>query len=201
MDPVMYAATALAENIMLAAVEAARGGEGELAKTLGALDAPMYATNARGVVSYFNRACVGFAGRLPAVGKDRWNIAWRLYTDAGTVLPHANCPMAVAIREKRPVRGVTARAERPDGTWVSFMPLPTPLIDRPGKLRGAVSMLIDVTEVRRIAELRRQAERCIRLAQGFLERATSDALTLMAAEYQSRAADLERAAAPSPYIA
>jgi PAS domain-containing protein len=197
----MYAATALAEDTMLAAVEAARGGEGELARTLGALDAPIYATNARGVVSYFNPACVGFAGRLPAVGKDRWCVTWRLYTDAGAFLPHAQCPMAVAIREKRPVRGITAQAERPDGTWVSFMPLPTPLIDRAGALRGAVNMLIDVTEVRQIAELRRQAERCIRLAQGFLERATADALTLMAAEYQSKAADLERAAAPSPYLA
>jgi PAS domain-containing protein len=197
----MYAPTALAEDIMLAAVEAARGGEDELAEVLGGLDAPVYATNARGVVTYFNPACIGFAGRKPAVGKDRWCVTWRLYTDAGTFLPHAKCPMAVAIHEKRPVRGITAQAERPDGTWVSFMPLPTPLIDRDGKLRGAVNMLIDVSEVRQIAELRRQAERCIRLAQGCLERATCDALRLMAAEYQSKAADLERAAAPSRYFA
>ncbi|HXV01170.1 MAG TPA: hypothetical protein VG166_11790 [Caulobacteraceae bacterium] len=197
----MYAPTALAEDIMLAAVDAALGGEGELAKVLDGLDAPIYATNARGVVSYFNPACVGFAGRLPAVGKDRWCVTWRLYTDAGAFLPHAKCPMAMAIHEKRPVRGMTAKAERPDGTWVSFMPLPTPLIDGAGRLLGAVNMLIDVTEVRQIAELRRQAERCMRLAQGFIERPTGDALTLMAAEYQSKAADLERAAMPSLYFA
>ncbi|HEY2178028.1 MAG TPA: hypothetical protein VGH15_05550 [Caulobacteraceae bacterium] len=197
----MYAPTALAEDIMLSALEAARVGEDELDRVLGGIDAPIYATDARGVVRYFNPACIGFAGRLPAVGKDRWCVTWRLYTDAGTFLPHAKCPMATAIHEKRPVRGITAQAERPDGTWASFMPLPTPLIDAAGKLRGAVNMLIDVTEARQIAELRRQAERCIRLAQGFVERSTSDALTLMAAEYQSKAADLEQKAEPSRYLA
>jgi hypothetical protein len=37
--------------------------------------------------------------------------------------------MAVAVRERRAVRGVQAVAERPDGTHVDFRPHPTPLLD------------------------------------------------------------------------
>jgi two-component sensor histidine kinase len=42
-------------------------------------------------------------------------------------------------------------AERPDGTFVPFVPYPTPLHDSEGKLIGAINMLIDITE-------RKQAE-------------------------------------------
>jgi len=52
--------------------------------------------------------------------------------------------MAVAILERRPVRGISAVAERPDGSRVNFMPYPTPIFDTAGHLLGAVNMLIDV---------------------------------------------------------
>jgi two-component sensor histidine kinase len=45
-----------------------------------------------------------------------------------------------------------AEAERPDGTRVPFIPYPTPLHDEAGKLVGAVNMLVDITERKRIEE-------------------------------------------------
>ena len=57
--------------------------------------------------------------------------------------------MALALREKRPVRGMEAVAERPDGTMVPFIPYPTPLYDASGELIGAVNMLVDITERKR----------------------------------------------------
>ena len=54
--------------------------------------------------------------------------------------------MAVALKTGRPVRGMEAVAERPDGTLVPFMPYPTPLHDASGKVIGAVNMLVDLTE-------------------------------------------------------
>jgi two-component sensor histidine kinase len=59
--------------------------------------------------------------------------------------------MAIALRENRPIRGVEALAERPDGTMIPFLPFPTPLRDETGKLVGAVNMLVDISE-RRTAE-------------------------------------------------
>ena len=80
---------------------------------------------------------------------------WRLYWPDGTPLPHDECPMAVALKTGRPVRGVEAVAERPDGTRVPFMPYPTPLHDASGNVVGAVNMLVDLTE-RSHAEQARQ---------------------------------------------
>ncbi|WP_246679029.1 histidine kinase dimerization/phosphoacceptor domain -containing protein [Mesorhizobium sp. B2-2-1] len=59
--------------------------------------------------------------------------------------------MAVSLREGRPVRGVEAIAERPDGTRIPFIPYPTPMRDAAGEIVGGINMLVDVSE-------RKQAE-------------------------------------------
>ncbi|HLZ84148.1 MAG TPA: PAS domain-containing protein [Caulobacteraceae bacterium] len=183
-------ASAFAEELLRTAA-AAVGGRNDLAVALDALPAPIYVTDRDGVVIYFNEACVGFAGRTPAVGKDRWCVSWKLYTSGGDPLPHEACPMAEAIRSGQPVRGVTAVAERPDGVRVTFMPLPTPVFDADGALVGAVNILIDVTEYRQVAELRDQAHRCRRLARGLADKVTIRTLSQMADEYEAKARDIE----------
>lgn len=109
---------------------------------LEAHQAPIYLTDDEGVVVYANHACERFAGRAPALGQDRWCVTWKLYTDAGQFLPHEQCPMALAIRERKPIRGASAVAERPDGTRVPFKPFPTPIFGRDGRLVGAVNILM-----------------------------------------------------------
>jgi PAS domain-containing protein len=189
----MSSTTATADEIFNTAIEAvARGGD-DLFSALEALQAPIYVTDAQGVITHFNQACIGFAGRTPAVGKDRWCVTWKLYTDDGDFLPHDECPMAIAIRKKTPVRGVTAVAERPDGTRVNFMPFPTPLLGRDGELLGAINMLIDVTDARQIDDLWFQSKRCRRLATAAGDQRTADTLNLMAAEYEAKARELELA--------
>jgi len=64
----------------------------------------------------------------------------------GTPMQHDQCPMAIALKQGRPIRGRQAIAERPDGTRVPFMPFPTPLYDASGALVGAVNMLVDISE-------------------------------------------------------
>ena len=188
----MYASAALANEILYSAVQAAESGGEDLLPQLDALAAPIYVTDPDGVVTHFNQACIGFAGRTPAVGKDRWCVSWKLYTDQGEFLPHDQCPMALAIRDKTAIRGVTAVAERPDGRRVMFMPFPTPILDGDGELLGAVNMLLDITDLRQIAELRQEAHRCRWLANSFCDPKTNDTLNLMAAEYEAKASDLER---------
>ena len=113
---------------------------------LDALPAAIYTTDAAGRLTYYNAAAVQLAGRKPKIGSDEWCVTWRLYRPDGTPLPHDECPMAVALKTGRPVRGVEAIAERPDGTRVPFMPYPTPLHDASGNVVGAVNMLVDLTE-------------------------------------------------------
>lgn len=120
-----------------------------LRQLIESLPAAVYTTDAAGRITFYNRAAVEFAGREPVLGSDQWCVSLRLYRPDGTPLPHDECPMAVALKENRPVRGVEAIAERPDGTRVPFLPLPTPLHDDSGALIGAVNMLVDITDSKR----------------------------------------------------
>ncbi|MGQ0741912.1 MAG: sensor histidine kinase [Alphaproteobacteria bacterium] len=113
---------------------------------LDALPAAVYATDAEGTITYFNRAAAELAGRTPEIGKDKWSMSWRLFKADGSLLPLEECPMATALKEKRPVRGVEAFAVRPDGSRVPFLSHPTPLFDDAGQLAGAVDLLVDITE-------------------------------------------------------
>jgi len=125
--------------------------ENRLRCVLDSLPAAVYTTDAAGRVTYYNRAAVELAGREPVLGRDEWCVTWRLYQPDGTPLPHDRCPMAIAIRENRAVRGMEAILERPDGTHVPFLPYPTPLRDDTGALVGAVNMLVEISE-RKAAE-------------------------------------------------
>ena len=153
------------------------------------LPVPIYTTDATGAVTYWNRACVEFAGREPKLGEDKWCVTWQIYTTSGDRLPHDQCPMAQAIRDQRENRGAVAIAMRPDGSRRAFMPYPTPLFDKDGKLTGAVSMLIDVS-AEQADVLAEQAKRCRRLADATYDRQTCGVLSAMADEYAKTAADL-----------
>ncbi len=161
------------------------------AVTLDRLDAPAYLTDTQGNVTYWNRACVEFAGREPELGRDRWCVTWKLYTMAGDPLPHDACPMAVAIKQQRMVRNAVAIAERPDGGRRAFMPYPTPLFDETGAMTGAVNMLIDVS-AEQGKELLSQADRCRRLAKSVTDSRASRVLDDMAIGYERSAASLSQ---------
>jgi PAS domain S-box-containing protein len=119
-----------------------------------ALPVAIYTTDAQGRITHFNRACVEFSGRTPELGTDHWCVTWKLYHPDGTPLSHDKCPMAVALTERRIVRGAEAIAERPDGSRIWFEPYPTPLFDSNGNLVGGINMLVDVTERKRAQETR-----------------------------------------------
>lgn len=121
-----------------------KAGETRYADLLATLPFAVYTTDARGRITFYNEAAVALWGRRPVLGRDRWCGSWHIYSPNGAPLPHDRCPMAVAIREDRKVRGVSAVAERPDGTRVHFMPFPTPLHDVNDNLVGAVNVLLDL---------------------------------------------------------
>jgi PAS domain S-box-containing protein len=156
------------------------------------LPVPIYTTDADGAVTYWNRACVDFAGREPQLGRDRWCVTWKIYTMNGDFMPHDECPMAQAIQQQRMIRDTVAIAERPDGSRVAFRPYPTPLFDESGSMTGAVNMLIDVTEEQG-EMLHEQAERCRRLANALYSRESNIVLEQMAEGFERTAAELKAA--------
>jgi PAS domain S-box-containing protein len=138
----------------------ASAGHGSFRELLEALPAAVYTTDAEGTITFCNRAAIDMAGRTPTVGRDQWCVTFRLYRPDGTPLPHDQCPMAIALRERRPVRDMEILAERPDGELVPVMPFPTPLFDRSGEMVGAVNVLVDISKLKTAeqAEARRADE-------------------------------------------
>jgi len=128
---------------------------------LDALGVAVYTTDSDGRITFFNAAAADFWGRRPAVGEE-WCGSLRLLNLDETPMRHDECPMAITLKEARPVRGGQAIAVRPDGSNVSFMAYPTPLFDDRGELIGAVNVLVDITE-------RHRAEQAIRAAADALE--------------------------------
>ena len=103
------------------------GDDGRWRQLFQALPAAIYTTDAAGRITFYNEAAADLWGCRPELGTSEFCGSWKLYWPDGTPLPHGECPMAMALEQKRPIRGVEAVAERPDGTRVPFIPYPTPL--------------------------------------------------------------------------
>ncbi len=121
-------------------------------EVLKALPVAVYTTDAAGRITFYNEAAAALWGIRPELGKSEWCGSWRLYWPEGRPMPHDACPMAIALKEKRAIRGAEALAERPDGTRVPFLAYPTPLFDNSGELTGAVNTLVDITDRKKAEE-------------------------------------------------
>ncbi len=88
-----------------------------------ALPAAIYRTDAEGRLTFYNEAAAELWGCRPELGESKFCGSWKLYWPDGTPLPHDECPMAMALRERRPIRGMEAVAERPDGTRILSSPI------------------------------------------------------------------------------
>jgi PAS domain S-box-containing protein len=181
-----------AQDYLDLTLEALDGSDDRVRPLLDALPVPVYLTDPDGLVTYWNQACVDFAGREPELGRDRWCVAWQIHTTDDEPLPHDRCPMAVALKEQRVIRGEVAIAMRPDGSRKAFTAHPTPLFDRDGDLKGAVNMLIDVSD-EQADVLADQARKCHRLAATICDRHTAELLRGMAKGYERNAAALRQA--------
>ncbi|RFS20200.1 PAS domain S-box protein [Chitinophaga silvatica] len=120
---------------------------------LDCLPAAVYTCDKEGRILTYNKAAVDLWGRAPKPGVDKWCGSWKIFQpDRVTPLMLDDCPMALAIKEQRPVRGEVIVVERPDGSRRTIQPYPNPLFDLAGNLYGAVNMLVDITDQKSIEE-------------------------------------------------
>lgn len=123
-----------------------KDGRWDLFEIFDNLPAAIYTTDAQGRLLSFNSAAVEFSGRVPELGTDQWYVSLKLFRPDGTPLPHDQSPMAISLRESRPLYGEEAIAERPDGTRRWFLAFPNPIRDANGDIIGGINMLLDITE-------------------------------------------------------
>lgn len=112
------------------------------------LPVAVYLTDSAGRITFYNDAAAELWGMHPPPGA-MWCGSFKIFRPDGSALPHDQCPMAVALKERRDVLGEEAILERPDGTRIPFRPFPRPIFDATGDLVGAVNMLIDISRQKR----------------------------------------------------
>ena len=113
---------------------------------LDGLPAAIYLTDREGRLTYFNAAAEKLSGRKPELGVDQWCVTWKIFLPDGNRLPHAQCPMALALRGEDVGGGeIECIGERPDGSRFWFTPYPSVLRDNNGIITGGINMLVDIT--------------------------------------------------------
>jgi PAS domain S-box-containing protein len=129
-------------------------GEAEFRRLLEALPTAAYTCDAEGLITYYNERAVELWGREPKLNDpaDRFCGSFKLYSTDGSPIPHRECWMALALRNRRAYNGHEILIERPDGSrWVALA-YANPFLDERGELAGAVNVLVDISDRRR-AEL------------------------------------------------
>jgi PAS domain-containing protein len=74
----MNISLAAADGILARTLQILKTEDNSLLDALDELPAAIYVTDADGVITYYNSACIAFAGRVPALGQDRWCVTWKL---------------------------------------------------------------------------------------------------------------------------
>src|ERR1700747_169262 len=114
------------------------GASWDLSPVGGALPSALYMADAGGRVTYYNEGAATLWGRRPELGKSKWWGSWKLHSPDGRPLAHDQCPMATTLRERLPIHGVEAVAERPMGSLGRSFPTLLLFTMHPAHSRGGL---------------------------------------------------------------
>ncbi len=115
----------------------------------------VYACDAQGTIILYNEAAARIWGREPKLTAERWCGSHRLVTLDGKEVELEHCAMAQVIRTGERTE-VEIHVERPNGELRTIISSPTPMLDEEGNVTGAVNVMIDVTERRKMEDERQQ---------------------------------------------
>ena len=139
----------------------ARWTQSEIAyrNLVSALPAPLYICDATASSRCTTRLRSSCGADGPSSARNRGAGRIGILRPDGTPMPLELCPMGIALREGRSVRGEEIVIERPDGVRRHVLPYPEPIRDRTGAVVGAINMLVDITERKEAEEALREADR------------------------------------------
>lgn len=151
------------------AEQALKESERRYRELIESLHTPLYTTGAEGRITLYNKAAADLWGREPEIGKDLWCGSYRIMDIQGGPIPLDTCPMAVCLKEQRPVYNKQILVVRPDGSIRTVAPHPQPVFDGTGKMTGAINMLIDISFIKKVENALRESEAKYRSLANSLE--------------------------------
>lgn len=132
--------------------EALRTSEKRYRELIQALPAAFYTCDTNGHIRLYNQAALDLWGRTPTIGRDLWCGSYKIFRPDGTPLPLEECPMAKLLKGQPVTPGEEIIIEKLDGERRNVLPHPQPIYDLEGNRTGAINMLVDITELRRIEQ-------------------------------------------------
>ncbi len=118
------------------------------------------------VIQRYNTQAVELWGREPVCGEERHCGSTKLWLPDGSLLPHTESPIVEVLRTGIPRHNVEVLIERPDGTRLPVLVNFAALKDAQGKITGAVTSFIDISERSRLEQqTHEQAEALAELHQ------------------------------------
>ena len=123
--------------------------------TLDLLPAGAYTCDAMGRITWFNGHAAALWGREPKLNddSDRYCGSFRLMSSHLEPIKHELCWMALALRDRREYVAQEIIIVRPDHTQVTVLAYATPLLDDSGALSGAVNILVNISDRKRMEQL------------------------------------------------
>ena len=131
------------------------------------LPVAVYTVDENGYVNLYNKAAVKLWGREPELGRELWCGSYEMYTLEGDFLPHTECPMAIALKEKKAF-SVEAYIKRPDGTLRNIIANPQPIYDSNENITGAMNVVVDITDRKEVEFALRNSETKFRTLADFM---------------------------------
>ena len=125
------------------------------------LPVPAYACDVQGLITHFNRRAAQLWHREPKLNDpaDRYCGALRLLSPDGAALPHEECWMALALRDGSEYTEREVIMEQPSGRRRVAVMTATPFWDEEGRLCGAISILVDVTDLKAAEQAKAETDR------------------------------------------
>ena len=188
----------------MSAIATAAHDEAHLHRALDHLPAGAYTCDPSGLITYYNQHALIMWGRAPKLrdGQDRFCGSFKLYSaTTNEPIAHADCWMALALREEREFLAREIVVERPDGTRVTVLAYATPVFDDFGTLVCAINILVNITERKRFESLLARANRDNDLYRAALADALREELEPMHSALGAlRAAMTRRTAEADEYV-
>ena len=136
------------------------GDRAELHRLLETLPAAAYTCDPDGLITYFNPHALELWGREPKLNDpiDRFCGSFKLFATDGTPIRHD--AVLDGARPAGPSANTTASEiviERPDGERLTALAHANPIRDEAGKLLGAVNVLVDITDRKRVEDALRDS--------------------------------------------
>ncbi len=135
-----------------------RESEKRMRQLTSLMPAAVYSCDEEGRITFFNRRAAELWGREPKLYDDEegYSGSFPVLRPEGSLLPHGEGAMAMALKAGKPTRNEEATIERPDGSRIVVSLNIDPLYDINGRLRGAINVFEDVTDLRQAEQASRR---------------------------------------------